>query len=136
MANENDDYKVGYGRPPLNTRFEKGRSGNPRGRKKKSALPSISLRGILEELQPVQVGGRRVKMSKGEILVRKVLERALQGDVRSTRMLLGFMAKEGMIDRVMQPAFDFAGAKDELARRLGVFIEEATTRQEDGASRG
>jgi Family of unknown function (DUF5681) len=26
------DYKVGYGKPPLNTRFKKGQSGNPSGR--------------------------------------------------------------------------------------------------------
>jgi Family of unknown function (DUF5681) len=33
MANEEDEeYRVGYGRPPLNRRFEKGSSGNPRGR--------------------------------------------------------------------------------------------------------
>jgi hypothetical protein len=25
------DYAVGYGKPPLHTRFETGRSGNPRG---------------------------------------------------------------------------------------------------------
>ena len=26
------DYEVGYGKPPRHTRFELGRSGNPRGR--------------------------------------------------------------------------------------------------------
>lgn len=29
------DYEVGYGKPPKDTRFKKGRSGNPAGRKKK-----------------------------------------------------------------------------------------------------
>ena len=31
-----DDYEVGYGKPPKNTQFRKGVSGNPRGRPKKS----------------------------------------------------------------------------------------------------
>jgi hypothetical protein len=26
------DYQVGYGKPPRETRFQKGQSGNPRGR--------------------------------------------------------------------------------------------------------
>ena len=31
----NKNYEIGYGKPPKNTRFTKGRSGNPAGRKKK-----------------------------------------------------------------------------------------------------
>ena len=31
-----DDYAVGYKKPPLHTRFKKGQSGNPRGRPKGS----------------------------------------------------------------------------------------------------
>ena len=30
-----DDDKVGYGKPPKHSRFQPGRSGNPRGRPKK-----------------------------------------------------------------------------------------------------
>jgi Family of unknown function (DUF5681) len=35
MADDCDDYKVGPGRPPLQTRFRKGQSGNPGGRSQK-----------------------------------------------------------------------------------------------------
>jgi hypothetical protein len=35
MADDDDDYKVGPGRPPLHTRFPKGQSGNSGGRSKK-----------------------------------------------------------------------------------------------------
>ena len=35
MADKENDYKVGPGRPPLHTRFRKGKSGNPGGRSKK-----------------------------------------------------------------------------------------------------
>jgi len=30
MADDEQDYKVGHGRPPLRTRFKKGQSGNNR----------------------------------------------------------------------------------------------------------
>ena len=30
------DYRVGYGKPPLETRFKKGQSGNPGGRPRRA----------------------------------------------------------------------------------------------------
>jgi hypothetical protein len=46
MADDQQDYKVGPGRPPLHTRFRKGQSGNPGGRSKKKphALLADALR--------------------------------------------------------------------------------------------
>jgi hypothetical protein len=32
MDDQPRDYAVGYGRPPVETRFQKGQSGNPEGR--------------------------------------------------------------------------------------------------------
>jgi hypothetical protein len=34
MSQDMPNYQVGYGKPPRHTRFQKGRSGNPRGRPK------------------------------------------------------------------------------------------------------
>jgi hypothetical protein len=38
MADDQNDYKVGPGRPPLHTRFRKGQSGNPGGAAKRSYM--------------------------------------------------------------------------------------------------
>jgi len=37
-GNSEEDYEVGYRKPPVATRFKKGASGNPSGRRKK--IPS------------------------------------------------------------------------------------------------
>jgi hypothetical protein len=38
MADDQHDYAVGHGKPPVHTRFKKGQSGNPRGRHPKNLL--------------------------------------------------------------------------------------------------
>ena len=49
MAEDEHDYKVGPGRPPLRTRFRKGQSGNPGGRSKKN-LPAYALHKVSHHL--------------------------------------------------------------------------------------
>jgi hypothetical protein len=36
VAEFDDDYEVGYGKPPKETKFAQGKSGNPKGRPKGS----------------------------------------------------------------------------------------------------
>jgi hypothetical protein len=78
MADDDDDYKVGPGRPPLHTRFLKGQSGNPGGRshKKLHALlaacsaspPSAPISaGPTNTPTPRSTGSRGPKASAAEI---------------------------------------------------------------------
>jgi len=56
------DYKVGYKKPPLHTRFRKGQSGNPRGRPRGSKNFSTLLADALNEPVVVTEDGRRRKI--------------------------------------------------------------------------
>ena len=64
------DYKVGYKKPPLHTRFKKGQSGNPRGRPKGSKNFSTLLAEALNEPVIVAEDGKRRRISKRELGVR------------------------------------------------------------------
>jgi len=55
IADDEHDYKVGPGRPPLHTRFRSGQSGNPGGRSKKNL--SALLADALNEPVLVTIDG-------------------------------------------------------------------------------
>jgi hypothetical protein len=58
MADEENDYKVGPGRPPLHTRFQKGQSGNPGGRSQKQ-LHALLADALPPPFPPPQAGEGR-----------------------------------------------------------------------------
>jgi hypothetical protein len=67
MPDNESDYRVGSGKPPLHTRFRKGQSGNPGGRSAKS-LPAL-LAAALDEKVYVTTNGRRRKLTKREAII-------------------------------------------------------------------
>lgn len=81
-------YEVGYGRPPQSTRFKKGRSGNPAGRPR-GGRPDLVLDLQKELLSRVQITeqGRRITITKGELLARTLVASAIKGDAKARRDL-------------------------------------------------
>jgi len=91
MKNEkSNDYEVGYGKPPVATRFKKGQSGNPDGKRKKIAQqldPGKSLQSIDNEEINVNIDGRRKRMLKSEIQFRQLFTKAIRGNLTSARLV-------------------------------------------------
>jgi hypothetical protein len=86
-------YKVGYGKPPKTTRFKKGKSGNPRGRPKGSLNLATDLTAELGEHITVREDGRPRKVSKQRALIKSLMAKALQGDIRAMASLLALYAR-------------------------------------------
>jgi hypothetical protein len=85
MSKNELPYEVGYAKPPKSGQFEKGKSGNPKGRPKGSKnLATVVLR---ESRQPVRVNGPHGSRSvtKLEATVMQLGNKAAQGDIRSQR---------------------------------------------------
>lgn len=84
-------FKVGYGKPPVATRFPRGRSGNPLGRPK-SQRGKVTLRGAMRELLmsdvTVAVDGRRRRMLRVEALVDALIASAVAGNTNAARLAL------------------------------------------------
>ena len=87
-------YEVGYRKPPSATRFKKGRSGNPSGRRKGSLNLATDLAEELSERITVREDGKSRRISKQRALVKSLLAKALQGDTRAATALLALCARE------------------------------------------
>ena len=78
---DGDDYEVGYGRPPKQTRFAKGQSGNPRGRPKAQKEGAADISALLDEPITVKTAGQTQTMSPFEASIRKLAKKAVDGDI-------------------------------------------------------
>lgn len=93
MSNESDDednekYKVGYGKPPVHSRFKPGRSGNPRGRPDGSKNLKTDLLEELAERIVIREGDRRIRVSKQRALIKTQVARGLNGNDRAAGKVL------------------------------------------------
>ena len=81
-------YEVGFGRPPRHTQFQKGHSGNPKGRPRGSRNASTLLDEALQGRVVVSENGQRRTVTKLEAILTQLVNKAAQGDHRATQLLL------------------------------------------------
>lgn len=85
------DYEVGYKRPPVRTRFQKGKSGNQKGRPKGTKNFKTDLQEELNERVAVTIDGRTKKLSKQRLFMKTVFAKAIKSDARAGSMLVGMV---------------------------------------------
>src|SRR5262249_60504141 len=115
-APSQESYRVGYGRPPTETRFKPGVSGNPKGRRKKVPTFSEVTEQVLNETIEIRMGDRLLRMPNREALVRSAIRQALAGKPRLLTVLPAIMRYEheslqGQVDANLNLA-----AEDEAIR--------------------
>jgi hypothetical protein len=108
-------YEVGYGRPPKQHQFRRGRSGNPAGINRKPSRSNVpDLRASLErELNKpvtVQCGNKKRTVPQGEAGIGELVRQFVDGDPRARRDLLALADACG-IDLASSKAIE--GALDE-----------------------
>ena len=86
--NNGAEYKIGFGKPPLQHRFRPGKSGNPAGRKpgEKSFQKLLALE--LDGRVPVKVQGQNILLSRRAILVKRAVAEAMAGNHRVLAMVV------------------------------------------------
>jgi hypothetical protein len=109
-----DEYRVGYRKPPQHSRFKPGRSGNSRGKPPgtKNALTLLK-QALLTSVQ-IKQNGRETKTTKLRAILMRLVNRAVQGDYASIRLLLQY----GLDRELREPSAADQGLSDATVARL------------------
>jgi hypothetical protein len=85
------DYEIGYRKPPSDTRFKKGRSGNPAGRRHGSKNFSTMLDEELEQRVIIRENGRQKTITKRRASMRQLVNKAASGEQRALQTLFNYL---------------------------------------------
>ncbi len=92
---------VGYRNPPVGTRFQKGVSGNPKGRPKGSLNLATAFMKTLRERVVINENGRRRTVTKLEAALKQLVNKAASGELRALAQLVA-LSKDAEAKQLVQ----------------------------------
>lgn len=84
---------VGPGNPPTEHRFRKGVSGNPNGRPKKERNLHKLIEAELDERVSATQNGKRVRLTKREVIAKTLVNEAAKGDGKALDRLIKLIGR-------------------------------------------
>lgn len=139
---------VGYGRPPVVSRFKPGQSGNPKGRprgskNKRPALNEERLKSIIigEAYRSIVVneGTKQVTIPMAQAVMRSIAVNAAKGQSRSQKLFTDLLAEtekadKALYDEATQAAIEYKIEWEQILaarKRLGIDAPEPIPHPDD-----
>lgn len=127
--------KVGYGSPPTHSQWQKGQSGNPKGRKKGSRSFKSDLLDELGEVIAITEARKPKRITKLRAIIKSQVAKAIKGDVRAASVIMAWHARMVAADQdgVTEPPLEphEQAALDRLMTRLGKTKPSTSTKGGD-----
>jgi hypothetical protein len=105
---KNEDDDVGYKKPPKETQFKPGQSGNPKGRPKKVKDFDKLFDRELSQTIRISDGGQMLSLTKREVLVKGLVNDALKGERAAQKLVVNLMKSQHTIEAFEPDASDYA----------------------------
>ena len=90
-------YAIGYGRPPVHSRFKPGQSGNRKGRPKRHRNVRTVVEEALNQKVKLKEGDKTRSVTKLEAVVQTIVNGALQRDPKAQVSLMALVRSVGMM---------------------------------------
>ena len=126
-AKTTGEYEIGYAKPPRHAGFQRGRSGNPKGRPKGSKNFATLLGEALDEKVSLTEDGRRRRITKRELVIKQLVNKSASADLRAIKQLTdivqGVERRAGASPAPPSPPQAFTAADEEVIAELKKRIE-------------
>jgi hypothetical protein len=127
------NYEVGYGKPPLDTRWKKGQSGNPK-RKRRVKMPSIvdMIDDQLAQMVSTKGKGASRRRTKFEIILLRLLPEIAHGNKKAMRIHKKYQAYAQARPTIVNVVQEDPGTPEEAAAAFYAMLEpkEPPTKEE------
>ena len=123
---------VGYCKPPVHTRFKKGQSGNPKGRRKGQRNVHTVVDEALSQRITIREGNRTRSVTKLDAVILTMISAALKGDAKALASLIALLRSLGMTGEPPQAptqepfTADDQGLIADYFRRNGSTLQQPT----------
>ena len=104
-------YPIGYRKPPIETRFKPGTSGNPKGRPKGRRNLKRAAQEVFTSKVLVREGGKARRVTRLEALLLTTMERGLKGNDRAAQSAIKIALLLGLFNA--EPGWDFSSLTDD-----------------------
>jgi Family of unknown function (DUF5681) len=131
---DNDDHSqdVGYAKPPAHTRFQKGVSGNPRGRPKGARNLATVLERTLKERVVINENGIRKTVTKLEAAIKQLANKAASGDLLAMRLLTALAGSAEVGTAAAPSKSDLSDADQKVMARFLERLEKPEKGDDNG----